>query len=272
MRISVRGLTLDVSVDGPTDGTAVLLLHGFPQNAREWQRVTPALHAAGLQTIAPDQRGYSPGARPAEVEAYAMKECVADAVALLDNLDVDRAHIVGHDWGAVVAWRLATDFPDRVHTLTAVSVPHPTAFTDAIANDADQQRRSAYFGLFRQAGHAEDVLLDNNGARLRAMFAGCPPELIDNYVTPMLDRATLTGALNWYRAMSDTSLAAGDVTVPTTYVWGDGDPAVGSVAARACARYVTDDYRFVPLTGVGHWIPDEVPGAMAEAILSRIED
>src|ERR1700742_3758667 len=138
MEISVRGLTLDVFVDGPSDGTAVLLLHGFPQNASEWRRVSPALHAAGLQTIAPNQRGYSPGARPAEVEAYAMKECVADAVALLDSLDVDRAHVVGHDWGAMVAWRLATDFPDRVHTLTAVSVPHPTAFTDAIANYAAQ--------------------------------------------------------------------------------------------------------------------------------------
>jgi pimeloyl-ACP methyl ester carboxylesterase len=272
MRISVRGLSLDVSVDGPSDGPAVLLLHGFPQNATEWQRVIPALHAAGMRTIAPDQRGYSPGARPAEVDAYVMKECVADAVALLDNLGIDRTHVVGHDWGAVVAWRLAADFPDRVHTLTAVSVPHPTAFTDAIDNDADQQRRSSYFGLFRKAGHAEDVLLDDNGARLRAMFAGCPPELIDDYVTPMLDRATLTGALNWYRAMSNASLAAGDVTVPTTYVWGDSDPAVGAIAARACARYVTDDYRFVPLTGVGHWIPDEVPGAMAEAILSRIED
>jgi pimeloyl-ACP methyl ester carboxylesterase len=116
MKISVRGLTLDVSVDGPSDGTAVLLLHGFPQNATEWHRVVPALHAAGLGTIAPDQRGYSAGARPAEVEAYVMKECVADAVALLDALDVDRVHVVGHDWGAVVAWRLAADFPDRVHT------------------------------------------------------------------------------------------------------------------------------------------------------------
>src|SRR5215467_9089243 len=272
MRISVRGLTFDVSVEGPTDGPAVLLLHGFPQNSMEWRRVLPALHAAGLQTIAPNQRGYSPGARPAEPEAYSMKECVADAVALLDELGIADAHVVGHDWGAVVAWRLAGDYPHRVQTLTAVSVPHNNAFVDALANDDDQKQRSSYMKLFREEGHAEDVLLADNGARMRAMFAGCPPELVSGYVDPMLDRAALTAALNWYRAMSRETLACPDVTVPTTYVWGDGDLAVGATAARACGRHVSGNYRFVALTGVSHWIPDEVPGAMADAILSRIED
>src|SRR5215467_6889728 len=272
MRISVRGLTFDVSVDGPSDGPAVLLLHGFPQNSAEWQRVTPALHAAGLQTVAPNQRGYSPGARPAEPEAYTIKECVADAVAILDELELSQAHVVGHDWGAVVAWRLAADHPDRVHTLTAVSVPHSSAFGEALANDEDQKQRSSYMALFRQAGRAEDVLLEGGGATLRAMFAGCPPELVSEYVEPMLDRAALTAALNWYRAMSREGLACPDVTVPTTYVWGDNDLAVGPTAARGCARHVSADYRFVALTGVSHWIPDEVPGAMADAILARIED
>ncbi|HEU0241183.1 MAG TPA: alpha/beta hydrolase [Micromonosporaceae bacterium] len=272
MRISVRGLTFDVSVEGPTDGPAVLLLHGFPQNATEWQRVLPALHAAGLQTVAPNQRGYSPGARPAEPEAYEMKECVADAVALLDELGFEQAHIVGHDWGAAVAWRLAAEYPHRVQTLTAVSVPHTNAFGAALASDDDQKQRSSYMTLFRQPGHAEDVLLADDGARLRAMFGGCPSELVPDYVEPMLDRSALTAALNWYRAMSRDSLACPDVTVPTTYVWGDNDLAVGPTAARGCARHVSADYRFVALTGVSHWIPDEVPGAMADAILARIED
>ena len=272
MRIPVRGLTFDVSVDGPSDGPAVVLLHGFPQNLCEWRRITPALHAAGLRTVAPNQRGYSPAARPIDTDAYVMKECVADAVALLDELDIDRAHVVGHDWGALVAWHLAADFPDRVDTLTAVSVPHAAAFTDAIEHDEDQRQRSSYVGLFRRAGRAEDLLLEDDGRRMREMFSGCPPELIDDYVSPMLDRAALTGALEWYRAMSPESLACGDVTVPTTYVWGDNDLAVGPVAARACSRYVTGPYRFLPLTGVSHWIPDEVPAALAEAILTQIED
>ncbi len=271
MRISVRGLTFDVSVDGPSDGPAVLLLHGFPQNAGEWRRVVPALHAAGLCTVAPDQRGYSPGARPAGTDAYAMKECVADAVALLDELGIERAHLVGHDWGALVAWRVAADFPHRTETLTAVSVPHATAFGDALRADPDQQQRSSYMTLFRDAGRAEDVLLEDGGRRMRAMFSGCPPELVGDYVSPMLDRSALTAALEWYRAVSPESLACGDVTVPTTYVWGDNDLAVGRTAARSCGQYVTGEYRFVPLTGVSHWVPDEVPAALAEAILTRIE-
>ena len=141
--------------------------------------------------------------------------------------------MVGHDWGAVVGWHLAAEHPDRVRTFTAVSVPHPTAFGAAIADDDDQQQRSAYIGLFRQPGKAEDLLLEDDGMRLRAMFVGCPPELIDGYVEPMLDRATLTGALNWYRAMPNDGWPP--VSVPTTFVWGDRDLAIGATAARSCA-------------------------------------
>jgi pimeloyl-ACP methyl ester carboxylesterase len=248
----------------------VLLLHGFPQNAAEWDQVASALHAAGRTTIAPDQRGYSPDARPAEVGAYAIGECVADVVAILDALDAPEVDLVGHDWGSIVAWHLAARHPERVRTLTAVSVPHPEAFGAAIADDPDQQERSAYFKLFRQAGKAEDVLLADCGARLRAMFDGCPPELVDAYVTPMLDRAALTGALNWYRAMTRETTACPAVGVPTTFVWGDRDLAIGATAAQACAAHVAADYRFVPLAGISHWVADEAPAALAEAILARI--
>jgi pimeloyl-ACP methyl ester carboxylesterase len=271
MHIEARGFTFDVVTAGGDGEPAVLLLHGFPQNATEWAAVTPVLDAAGLRTIAPDQRGYSPGARPADAAAYSLAECTADALALLDAFGVEKAHVVGHDWGALVAWHLAGHHPDRVETLTAISVAHPTAMADAIAGDPDQQQRSSYIQLFRRAGHAEDLLLADGGARLRAMFAGCPTHLIDSYVDPMLDRAALTGALNWYRAMSNDSLRCPESTVPTTFVWGEGDPAIGAKAAYDCAKYVRADYKFVPLSGVGHWIPDEVPAATAEAILARVE-
>lgn len=272
MKLSAREFTFDVSVGGSArvGHPPVLLLHGFPQNSSQWDRVTPVLHATGRATIAPDQRGYSPGARPSEVEAYHIRECVADAVAILDVLDAPQVDVVGHDWGSLVAWHLAASHPDRVRTLTAVSVAHPTAMGEAIATDEDQQRRSAYIGLFRQAGHAEDLLLADHGARLRAMFAGCPPTLIDAYAAPMLDRHALTCALNWYRAMDRATTTCAAVSVPTTFVWGDADIAIGATAARACAAHVAGDYRFVPLAGVSHWIPDEAPEALSEAILDRI--
>ncbi|MEV1332466.1 alpha/beta hydrolase [Micromonospora costi] len=272
MRIDARGLEFVVRAGGPEGGVPALLLHGFPQHGGEWDDVTPALHAAGLRTYAPDQRGYSPGARPAEVEAYRIPELVADAVAVLDALGVEAAHLVGHDWGAVVAWAVAAAHPDRVRTLTAVSVPHPAAMAYALANDPQQKVRSSYMVLFRKPGKAESVLLGLRAAALRRMLAGVGDAArVASYAEPMREQGALTGALNWYRAMSGADLAqVGPVAVPTTYVWSDRDRAIGRGAAEACATHVTGDYRFVELPGVSHWIPDEAPAELAEAILARV--
>ncbi|GAA3272708.1 alpha/beta hydrolase [Dactylosporangium vinaceum] len=269
MKITARSLTFDVVAGGPADGPPVLLLHGFPQHSGEWAAVTPLLHAAGLRTYALDQRGTSPGARPPEVADYRIAECALDAVAVLDALNIPSVHLVGHDWGAVCAWHVALRHVERVRTLTAVSVPHPHASAFAFANDPDQRERSAYIKLFRQAGKAEQVLLEDGGRRLRALFE--PLVDPDPYVRPLLEPGALTPALNWYRAISSLDLVGlGPATVPTTYVWSDGDPAIGPTAARACAEHVAADYRFVPLAGVGHWIADEAPAALADAILARV--
>ncbi|NJP34790.1 alpha/beta fold hydrolase, partial [Micromonospora thermarum] len=273
MRIDAREYTFDVRAGGPEDGPPVLLLHGFPQHGGEWDDVVPALHAAGLRTYALDQRGYSPGARPEAVEAYRLAELVADAAAVLDALGVDAAHVVGHDWGAVVGWGLAADHPDRVRTLTAVSVPHPAAMAHALEVDPQQKARSAYMVLFRQAGKAEKALLALKATGLRRMLSGVgDADRVAAYAEPMRAPGALTGALNWYRAMSREDLAAvGAARVPTTYVWSDRDIAIGRTAAEACAGHVTGDYRFVELAGVSHWIPDEAPSPLAEAILARIQ-
>ena len=269
MQITARSCTFDVSAGGPEGGEPVLLLHGFPQHRGEWAAVTPPLHAAGLRTYALDQRGTSPGARPAQVAAYRITECALDAVAVLDALDIPAVHLVGHDWGAICAWHVALRHPARVRTLTAVSVPHPHAMAYAYANDPDQRERSAYIKLFRQAGKAEEVLLADGARRLRAVFAPLPDA--EDYVRPLLEPGALTAALNWYRAMSPLDLVGlGTATVPTTFVWSDGDMAIGPTAARACAEHVAADYRFVPLAGVSHWIPDEAPADVAAAILGIV--
>ncbi|MGC4895258.1 alpha/beta fold hydrolase [Micromonospora sp. DT31] len=271
MQVDARGLTFEVRVDGPEDGDPVLLLHGFPQHSGEWDVVTPALHAAGLRTYALDQRGYSPGARPVAVEAYRIPELVADAAAVLDALGVTRAHVAGHDWGSIVAWGLAAAHPDRVRTLTAVSVPHPAAMGHALATDPKQKVKSAYITLFRKPGTAEKVLLAWHGATLRRLLRGVgDAEAVARYAEPMREPGALTAALNWYRAMTGADMkAVAPVAVPTTFVWSDKDVAIGRTAARACAAHVTGDYRFVVLPGVSHWIADEAPGPLAEAILAR---
>jgi pimeloyl-ACP methyl ester carboxylesterase len=274
-QVDVGDLTFDVRVDGPEDGRPVLLLHGFPETSLSWAAVTPLLTRAGLRTYAPDQLGYSPGARPGEVEAYSTPNLTQVTADLLTALGIDRADVVGHDWGANVAWALAGWHPDRVRSLTAVSVPHPAAYTVAYRTDPEQKERSGYIRLFWQPGKAEEVLLADDGRRLRRMLAGgegdsgVPAEAIDEYVAVLSAPGALTAALNWYRAMSSAD-KVDPVSVPTTYVWSDGDVAIGRTAAEACENYVTGDYRFVELPGITHWIPEQAPDQLATAILDRV--
>jgi pimeloyl-ACP methyl ester carboxylesterase len=271
MQIEARGLTFDVYEGGPPDGPAVLLLHGFPQDHREFELMAPRLHEAGLRTIALDQRGYSPGARPAAVSDYRLPEPAADAIAVLDALGVPSAHVVGHDWGAQVGWMLAAHHPARVRTLTAVSVPHPRALRLALRRRASQRARFAYMGVFRSPV-AERLLLARDGAALRAMMRPIGPRA-GLYVEAMREPGRLTGGLNWYRALSSRDLrtaSVGVITVPTTYVWSDKDGIVTLTAALRTADWVDADYRLVAMKGVGHWIPEEAPAALAEAVLRRI--
>jgi pimeloyl-ACP methyl ester carboxylesterase len=274
LEVRARGLTFEVRLGGRPDGPPVVLLHGFPQNARQWDRVAVELEMRGARTIIPDLRGYSPGARPLDVASYRAEELAADVVGLLDALDTPRAHIVGHDWGALTAWYVAGTHPRRVSTLTAVSVPHPHAFARAVRTDADQKQRSAYFALFRQAGVAEDTLLADDALGLRAMFHGSTmgPVEVDRYVSPMQQPGALTAALNFYRAMSLTNPTdLGPIDLPVTYVWSDDDMAIGRAAAEGCAQFCTDEYRFVELPGVSHWVVDDRPCDIVDAVTHRID-
>ncbi|GAA4005256.1 alpha/beta hydrolase [Allokutzneria multivorans] len=271
MEIEVGELTFDVVASGPESGEPVLLLHGFPQTSHSWRRVTALLTAAGLRTYAPDQRGYSPRARPSEVEDYRVSNLVGDVIGIADALGLESFHLVGHDWGAAVAWATAIAHPDRVRALTAVSVPHPAAFAWARANDPDQAERSQYIQLFRTPGKAEEVLLADDAASLRQIFAAVlPAEESEVYVRAMTEPGALTAALNWYRAADSAGRVVEPARVPTTYVWSTADVALGEAGARKCAEFVDAPYELRVLEGISHWIPDEAPEAVAHAVLSRI--
>jgi pimeloyl-ACP methyl ester carboxylesterase len=268
-RVDVGDLTFDVRVDGPDEGRPVLLLHGFPETSQCWAAVTPLLTEAGLRTFAPDQLGYSPGARPGEVGDYALPQLAQVTADLMTALDIPVADVVGHDWGANVGWALAGWHGDRVRSLTAVSVPHPSAFGEAWRTDPEQKERSSYIRLFWQPGKAEDVLLEDDARRLRRMLVGLPAEAVEQYVDVLSAPGALTAALNWYRAMSPEP-PVDVVERPTTYVWSDADAAIGRTAAEACDRFVSGDFRFVELPGISHWVPEHAPEQLATAILDRI--
>ncbi len=272
MQIEVADLTFDAVAFGERDGELVLLLHGFPQSSWCWRHVWPSLVEAGYRVLAPDQRGYSPGARPTEVSAYAMPHLVGDVLGLLDALGAERAHVVGHDWGAAVAWQVAARHPDRVRTLTAVSVPHPVAFTQALSGDEDQQRRSRYMRLFQVEGKAEQALLGDGESSLPSFFAGAEDSAdVDRYLAEMREPGRLTACLNWYRAASRAFVDdLPPVTLPTLYVWSDLDIALGRTAAEATAGHVDGPYRFVEISGVSHWVPEEVPEELSALLLEHL--
>ena len=271
--VEVGDLTFQVTVDGPTDGETVLMLHGFPQTSRMWRAPMATLAARGYRVVAPDQRGYSPGARPADADAYGMRHLTADAVGLLDALGVDRAHVVGHDWGGVVAWNVGGRHADRVRTLTVVSTPHPIAFANAMRDDAtDQATRSSYMFFFRRdSPEPEERLLRDDSQALRDMMANSGLPDCEHYVDVLRDPATLTAALNWYRA-SRTRDGEGleSISVPTLYVWGTEDLALGRAAAERTGDHVSGPYRFEVLDGAGHWIAETHAAELTSLLLEHL--
>jgi len=262
-------MVFDVAAAGPADGELVILLHGFPQSSAIWKPQLESLAAAGYRACAPDQRGYSPRARPEAVERYGVGHLVDDVLGLADRLGAERFSVVGHDWGAVVAWHLAGRYPERVRTLTALSVPHPVAFVTALTStDPDQRDRSRYISFFQQVGTAETALL--GGGLLAMLQASGYPLDPAGPVAQMSGPGALTAALNWYRAMGAGLAAVGPIGVPTLFVWSTGDVALGREGAEATASHVEGRYRFEVLEGVSHWIPEEVPDLLSRLLLEHL--
>lgn len=265
------GLTFDVLDEGPLDGAVVVLLHGFPERASCWRLVAPQLHAHGFRTLAPDQRGYSPRARPGRRRDYRTERLTADVAALVEQVG-GPVHLVGHDWGALVAWSLAAARPDLVRTLTAFSVPHPRAFLRS-ALTSRQGLRSWYMGFF-QLPRIPEAMAAARGGRLEAMLrrGGMSAADVDRFRTEIVEYGALPGGLGWYRALPflDRSQVGRRVTAPTTMVWSDGDAFLDRAGVEATEAFVDAPYELVVLSGVTHWIPTQAPDAAAEAILERI--
>lgn len=259
---------------GDPDGETVVLLHGFPQGAAAWDRVWPPLAAAGYRVVLPDQRGYSPGARPPGRRPYRLAELVADLVALLDELGVDRAHLVGHDWGGTVAWAAAGAHPERLLSLTVVSTPHPRALLGALVTSR-QALLSWYVAAFQLPRLPELALLAGRGWLLRRVLrrSGLAAGPTEAYVAAMRRPGALTSALQWYRAvpLGRGPLAdPGPVRLPTLFVWGAADFALGRVAATRTAREVAGPYTFVEVPAGSHWIPEQHPDALVGPLLRHL--
>ncbi len=261
------GLTFDVTDTGPIGGEVVVLLHGFPTDRSSWDRVAARLHEVGLRTLAPDQRGYSPGASPSGLDAYRLDELVADVLALVDASGPERVHLVGHDWGGALAWLVAANHPHRIASLTVLSTPHPAAMGRAWRGGLEQKRKSWYMAAFQVPWAPERAL----AATFHSVLArtGLPVEDRRRYAARLARPDALAGPINWYRAARRSHVRAHHVEVPTTYVWGSRDPFLGRTAAELTREHVTGDYEFVELDA-GHWLPEAHDDQAASAIVRRI--
>lgn len=258
-------LIFGVHDQGPRAGSAVVLLHGFPQDASAWDDVIPALHEAGLRTLTFDQRGYGPSNTPTAVNAYGMRELAGDVIALLDAAGVESAHVVGHDWGGAVAWHLAGMSP-RLLSVTVLSTPHPGALAWSFTHST-QALSSYYMALFQLPKLPERYL----SSRLRGVYlrSGLPKSHAERYAERFTDPAALTGPMNWYRAALRHRSATRRSRVPTTYIWGRSDFALGAAAAQRTAEFVLSDYRFLDVDG-GHWLPETHAALVADEIVHRV--
>ncbi|MFK0013412.1 alpha/beta fold hydrolase [Streptomyces sp. NPDC091027] len=260
-------------VAGPHGGEKVLLLHGFPQFADSWTLQLTGLARAGYRALAVDQRGYARGARPDRVADYGVDRLVGDTLAFSQALGRGPFHLVGHDWGGLVAWAFATEHPERLASLTVLSTPHPQSIAAALRSDPDQARRSAYVRHFRQPGGAAetDLLADGAAALRRAYGDSLPPDRIDSYAARFTEPGALTAALNWYRALPDAlTVPAGRIRVPTLYLWGDQDGALGRTAAEGTGAWIDAPYRFEVLEGAGHWLPDAHADRVGPHLLNHL--
>jgi pimeloyl-ACP methyl ester carboxylesterase len=271
-RYDADGLVFDLTDAGPADGEVIVLLHGFPATRACWDGVVPLLAGAGYHGLAPDQRGYSPGARPPGRRAYRLDRLAGDVVALIDASCAGKVHLVGHDFGAAVAWYLATWHPERLYSVTSLATPHGQAFVRALVSST--QLLQSWYMLFFQLPRLPELALTGPGQqRFRRSLrqSGLSDAHIDRYLSVLAQPGAATAALNWYRALPLLPPSRlRPVTVPTLYVYATGDLALGRKAADLTAREVIAPYRYEVLDGVSHWIPEEAPEVVASLVIEHI--
>ena len=265
MRVDNQGVGIEVADEG--SGRPVVLLHGWPDSGNLWHHQVKALTGAGFRTIVPDLRGFGASDAPEATDQYALPFLAGDVLAVLDQLGVERAHVVGHDWGAALAWALAALAPDRVDHLAVLSVGHPSSFGGA---GLAQREKSCYMLLFQFPGVAEQWLSNDDWANFVAWARH--PDL----ATVKAEQGRpgrLTAGLNWYRAnvppevLVRPPLELPPVQAPTMGIWSSGDIALTEAQMTGSTAFLTGPWRYERLDGVGHWMQLEAPEAVNRLLL-----
>lgn len=254
-KIRIGDLEFDCRVAGKESNDLVILLHGFPESSFMWTRLMDHLAAQGFYCVAPDLRGYSKNACPQGVKNYTIDQLSSDILNIATALEFEKFHLIGHDWGAAIGWNIVYHNSDKVLSWTAMSVPHNRAFGKALRTDPVQKKKSRYIGFFLIPWLPEFILRQNDFKRFRRLWRRSPAEEVNHYLSIFQRKASLTAALNYYRAnLGKNKLPKlGEIPTPTLFIWGKRDLAVGTVAAEGNEKYMTGNYQFIAVDG-GHWL------------------
>lgn len=271
VELQANGFTFRCRTCGMANtGDPVILLHGFPETSHMWTKVLLSLADQGYRCLAPDQRGYSPGARPAEIAAYTIDKIASDVVALADLVEFTKFHLVAHDWGAGCGCTVVQLYPDRVQSWTALSIPHIAAFYTAIKTDADQQQRSWYMGFFQLPLIPELMIGFMAGSNPSSLWKFSAPEEVADYMTVFGNFEGRKATINWYRANRELPIQYGDVSLPTLSIWGNQDIPVGRVGVEMARQYMKGEYSLVELAA-GHTLVQEQFDRVDREILNHIQ-
>lgn len=256
-RLAIEDFEFYVRAAGlQNDGPGVILLHGFPESSIMWSPLLEKAANAGYRVIAFDQRGYSPGARPKGVSNYHIDLLTQDVIDVANQLGFDSFHLVGHDWGAVVGWNVAMTFPDRLHTFSALSIPHIGVFFDAVQNHPEQQQRSSYIKRLQLPILPEYKFIEDDLQFYKQMMGKNPKAYLDEYVALYGERGAATAALNWYRALDVEEVVSNktfdkSINCPTLYIWGKEDGVLAPAIIPQQEALISGAYREVSLE-TGH--------------------
>ncbi len=274
LRLRAHGVELHAMAAGPEDGPLVLLLHGFPEFWWGWRRQIGPLAAAGLRVVAPDLRGYNLSDRPRGASAYRLSEVSADVLAIADALGRDRVSLVGHDWGAIIAWNLAATEAARLDRVAILNGPHPATLRPHLMANPFQALRLSYFAAFQLPALPEALLRTRNfealarAMRVTAQPRSFTPTDLDHYRAAWSQPGALTAMLNWYRAAlrHPMRVPRGRITVPVRVIWGDQDAALDPDLAEAAAS-LCEEAEVFHLPHATHWLQHDEPDAVNRLLL-----
>lgn len=277
IELKIGDLVFDCRVDGNQESELVILLHGFPETSHMWINLMKDFSDMGFYCVAPNLRGYSKGACPKGVNHYSLDKLAKDVIEIARYFKKSKFHLVGHDWGAAIGWKVVHDHQSEILSWTALSVPHLQGFGTAIVKDDQQRKMSQYIRSFQWPVLPEKKIKKNDFELFRKLWKNSDSDEISDYLTVFRNRNQLTAAINYYRSNYKLLRKAvkgrilGDIHVPTLFIWGNKDLAIGSVSVDNSHQYIKNNYQYIELD-TGHWLIQTKYDELRDSILKHIKD